>query len=35
MHLRTEEVEKYEKKLTGIFPNLFIFKEPMEKKLFQ
>jgi L-ascorbate metabolism protein UlaG (beta-lactamase superfamily) len=35
MHLRTGEIEKYEKKLMGIFPNLIIFKEPMEKKLFQ
>lgn len=34
MHLRTGEIEKYEKKLMGIFPNLIIFKEPMEKKLF-
>jgi len=34
MHLRADEIEKYEKKLTGIFPNVIIFKEPMEKKFF-
>ena len=35
MHLKTAEIKKYEKKLLEIYPDLIIFKEPMEKKLFE